>query len=258
MPLTMYTLAAGIVSYLTWPYLWVFGHQGFLDSLLVFSDFQHMNWVLFEGQLFLPTDLPGYFIPKLMLIQFSEPLVSLALAGLVIGTVQIIKRQENWIKLALLLAWFLLPILYVIIRQPVQYNNFRQYIFIMPPLFIFAALVLEWINVSIKRSTASVLMAALLCIPALISLVRSHPYQYIYYNQFGGGIDGAYQEYQFNYLYTAFKDGMAYVNKNIRPGSAILVGSPTWRTESYTEHDYLFVSIFTSKLIYLLLCDYIV
>ncbi|MBN2043920.1 MAG: hypothetical protein JW757_02770 [Anaerolineales bacterium] len=239
MPLTIYTLTAGVVSFISWPFLWISGLKGITGGLVTFSNFTHWHsTVLFEGELFFPEDLPLRFIPKLMALQFTEPLVILAVAGFLLSLVIIWQKRTESVKLMLMIAWFALPLLYLMIARPVIYDNFRQFIFITPPLFILAGLCLEKITVQIKRPLLNALLSAALIFPGVAAIQQLHPYQYIYYNQFTGGVEGAFRQYELDYWSTALKDAMAFVNENVPDGSNIITWIDVTWTYFYAEQDY--------------------
>lgn len=70
--------------------------------------------------------------------------------------------------------------------------------------------------------------------------MQIHPYEYIYYNSFTRGIEGAYQKYDLDYWNLAYKDAVGYVNENIPPGSKILVWKDNMLGEVYAEKDFIF------------------
>lgn len=240
-PLAFYTITASIFSYITWPLLWFYGFRVYLASLDLFNDFPWQGEVLFEGQLFDPTDMPARYIPKLMALQFTEPLVVLSVAGFFISLFLLFKKKINVSKMLLMYAWFFVPLIYVMISGATVYNNFRQFLFITPPLFIFSGITLQQIASRIKNSWFLV-MSILVMALALVSIVQIHPFQYNYYNGFIGGIGGAYQKYQLDYYGLAYKDAMDYVNENVSAGSKIIVWKDNLLGQIYAEKEYIFKS----------------
>jgi hypothetical protein len=237
--LVSYTLTAGAASYITWPYLWLFGPKGFLDSLLKFSDF--INWegnILFEGRLYPIHAVPDRYLPKLMLLQFTEPVVILSLVGFLLSLYLVYKKKLDGVKMSLVYAWFALPLLYTILADTVTYNNFRQYLFITPPLFIFAGLALQEGAALLKRKIWLGLAVVLILLPGVFSLIELHPYQYVYYNQFTGGVEGAENKYELDYWLTSYKELAEYLDAHTPPGSRILVWTNDHRIQIYTEQEF--------------------
>ncbi|MGD2027115.1 MAG: hypothetical protein PVI99_04795, partial [Anaerolineales bacterium] len=239
-PLAIYTITASIVSYVTWPFLWAYGIRGYLDSLNLFSDFYWTGQVLFEGQLLEPTDLPSRYLPKLMMLQFTEPLVVLMIVGFFISLFMLYKKKTDTTRMLLLYGWFFTPLLFTMISGATVYSNFRHFLFTTPPLFIFAGLSLQFIASLMKKNAWILVLFILIIIPGIVSIMQIHPYEYIYYNSFTGGIEGAYQKYDLDYWNLAYKDAVGYVNENIPPGSKILVWKDNMLGEVYAEKDFIF------------------
>ncbi len=53
--------------------------------------------------------------------------------------------------------------------------------------------------------------------PGLIGIISLHPYEYIYYNEIVGGVDGAAGHYYADYWCTSFREAMKYVNQVAPP-----------------------------------------
>ncbi len=239
-PLVLYTLAAAVVCFATWPYLWVFGLPGFIESLVKFSAYTWQGNVLFEGQIFPTGTLPRDYMLKLVVLQFTAPLVVLALGGMVLSMVRLFRRQMSGLKAFILFAWLVLPVAYTVLRNTVQYDNFRQYLFVMVPLFVFAGLALEWLAGQLKHRYALLALSVLAILPGVVALVQLHPYQYIYYNAFTGGVQGAFREYELDYWLTSYQEAAEWMDGHVPEGSSILVWGGERRVTPYVEHEYTY------------------
>ena len=109
------------------------------------------------------------------------------------------------------------------VTTPVLYNSFRQFIFITPPLFVFAAIALQFLQDRLESRVVFPLLVALTLIPGILSLFTPHPYQYIYFNQFAGGVRGAFRNYDLDYWYISAKEAMEYVDAVAPKSAHILV-----------------------------------
>ena len=237
--LVSYSVSAAAVSYITWPYLWIFGPKGFLNAFGAFSDFSYWKGrVLFEGQFYNYNEIPARYLPKLMMLQFTEPAVLLALAGFLLSLYLIYRKKLDWLKMSLLYAWFALPLLYTILAGTVTYHNFRQYLFTIPPLFIFVAVALQEGLGRLKNKTWFSLAVVITLLPGAFSIIQLHPYQYIYYNQFTGGVGGASERYELDYWLTFYKEMGDYVDSNIPPKSKIVVYGSENKIKMYTKNNY--------------------
>jgi hypothetical protein len=237
-----YLLAASIVYYLAWPYLWVAGSEGFIEPLTKFSAYTWQGDILFEGQIYTEASLPEYYIFKLIPMQFTLPLLVLALGGMAVSLQRFAQGKINRAKVMLLYAWLILPLAYTLIRDSVNYNNFRQYLFVMVPLFVFSALAMEWIFEKLPWQAARVGLAIIILLPGLIGLVQLHPYQYIYYNELTGGVDGAFRTYELDYWLTSYKEAAEFIDENLPPGSSILVWGGERRVRPYLTHPFVIIN----------------
>jgi hypothetical protein len=236
--LTIYTLTAALINFISWPYLWVYGVRGVLESLLFFSDHVWKGEFLFEGQFFSENALPRHYLPKLIAIQFTEPLVLLALIGLILFLLDR-NRETAWrTRMILLLLWLVLPITYVVIARPVMYNNFRQFLFITPPLFVLAGVGLGHLFGKVRSGVIRAVLAALILLPGIVAIIQLHPLQYSYYNQLVGGFSGAVGSYQIDYWDTGWAELNHLVSVHIPPDSRVLIWRDTNFANRYFEERY--------------------
>jgi hypothetical protein len=122
----------------------------------------------------------------------------------------------------LLGTWFVAPVAAAILLHSIVYNNFRQFLFVVPPLFVFAGLALQTVwNLLKRRGFLFVPLVILILLPSLYWDWQLHPYQYLYYNSLGGGVAGAYRNYDLDYWNSAYKEALEYVNR-VAPENATI------------------------------------
>ncbi|MEN8240957.1 MAG: hypothetical protein ABFS17_03460 [Chloroflexota bacterium] len=241
-PLIFYSVTASMISFISWPLMWIFDLSAFLDSVSLYKNFPWPGMVLFNGQFFDPTALPASYLPKLMLLQFTEPLVILTGAGLIISLFALFNRATDSTKLLLVLAWFFLPLIYTIIWHPTMYSNFRHFLFITPPLFIFAGFAIQQLVIRIKNSILILSIIILLTLPGIIPIIQIHPFEYLYYNSFIGGIEGANNKFVLDYWGIAHKDAMDYANEYFPSGSRILIWNDNLAGKNYARKQFFFAA----------------
>jgi hypothetical protein len=118
---------------------------------------------------------------------------------------------------------FALPLLGLILLKSTLYNNFRQALFIVPAMFMLAALPLELIFRRVTQPWARVLLIAALALPGVISTVRLYPYEYVYYNSLVGGTAGAQNRFELDYWRISLREMALEMNEVAPPGSIIVV-----------------------------------
>ncbi len=232
--LIVYGIAALIAMYLTWPYLWPDPIGHFIESARVMSEYPWRGQVLFDGTFYLSTEIPRSYLPVLLGIQLTEPVWFLFAAGLAVtvyGSVK--KRIESRMLLILTLVWFILPLVGFIVTRSPLYDNFRQVFFILPPVFMMAGVLFE----KIKRPALQAALIGLLVLPGIIGGINLHPYEYIYYNRFIGGVHGAYRKFELDYWGTSYREAAEWLDKNAPANAPIWVEGPTHILELYVRPD---------------------
>jgi hypothetical protein len=217
--LTIYAVVTIIATYLTWPYLWTDPIPHFYGGFVEMASYPWYGEVLFNGEKYLADNLPFTYLPVLFAIQLTEPVWILAFIGIFFAFKELSQKRD---LLILTLLWFLLPTLLFIFLHISLYDNFRQVLFVLPPIFLLAGLAFE----RIERIKWQALAIALTLIPGLIALVNLHPYQYIYYNSFVGGVGKAQGRFETDYWLTSYREAAEYLNENAPPGSLIWVEGP--------------------------------
>lgn len=235
--LVAYFSIAAVVMFLTWPFLWANPVKNYLEAWSVFADFPWVGNVLFNGENYLSTNLPRSYLPTLVAIQLTEPV--LILAVVFVGLLLFKKTDDHLDKILLLILslWFLAPLLYVIVFRPVMYDNFRQFLFLLPPIFIFAGVGLQRLARRIDRTRLNALMFLIVLLPGVINIIQLHPYQYVYYNRFVGGLAGAFRQFELDYWFTGHKEAIQYLNQVAPPHAEIIVTSGKNIIDLYARED---------------------
>jgi len=238
-----YTVLALLTTYVTWPYLWSDPVNRFLASMTLMSHFPWHGLVLFQGVLSFPSNLPGYFLPYLMAIQLTEVVPVLFLCGWMLSAWQLIKRRQV-VPFSLTLLWLILPLLGIIVNKSVVYNNFRQELFLLPPVFISGGIALEFLFSKVKQAFFRVILLGALILPGIYADVQLHPYQYIYYNSFVGGMAGAFRNYDLDYWATSYHEAAQYINQVAPVGATVVVSDPRPVFQVYARPDLNLVPLY--------------
>jgi hypothetical protein len=233
-PLGLYGGIALIAMYLTWPYLWPNPLGHLIESVRVMSEYPWKGQVLFAGASYASTDLPRSYLPVLLGIQLTEPVWLLFAAGLAVAIYESVHRKLNSrVLLVLAGGWFILPLVGFIITRSPLYDNFRQVIFILPPVFLLAGLAFEKIRQPLIRAA----VIGLLVLPGMIGGVQLHPYEYIYYNRFAGGIHGAFRDFELDYWGTSYREAAQYLNTIAPANATVWVEGPAHLLQLYIRPD---------------------
>ena len=231
--LLVYALVGGLVCLASWPYLWEAPLGRFIEVLRHMSDNPHPIPVLFNGVIYQSDKLPAGYLPGMLGLTLSEPVVLLFLGGLGVAIWRAFHQRLAWRDLLPVLLWFLLPFVYVVLRRPPIYDGYRHFMFILPPVFVFIALALQTLFERLRRPWASGLLLAAMLLPGVIALVSLHPYQYTYYNSLVGGTGGAFRRYETDYWLTCYRELMGELNQSAPAGSTLFVYRQPSIAETY-------------------------
>lgn len=226
-PISIYAILAIIFTYLTWPYLWMNPLPRFIESLKEMSLYPWNGAVLFNGTDYPLTNLPYAYLPVLFGIQFSESVWVLTMLGAWLAVRGQEKRRE---LIELSVMWFFIPFLAFIIFKTALYDNFRQILFIIPPIFLLAGVVFE----KIKEVKWQVALIVLCLIPNIFGIAKLHPYEYIYYNMFAGETSARFEN---DYWATSYREAADYVNRVASPNANIWVEGPAQLFSLFARED---------------------
>jgi hypothetical protein len=236
LPLIGYFVIAILVGYSTWPYLWLAPIAHYVESIRTMAQFPFALSILFAGSLYKADSLPWTYFPTLLGLQLTEPALVLAAAGIVLA-IQRWRRRRDEEPLFLFLGWFLIPAAAVIVSGRPLYDNGRQLYFLLPPLFLVAALAFDELFSKLSRPAFQAGVVGLAALPGILLGVRLHPYEYVYYNSLVRGTGGAYRQYEMDYWGTSFKEIATRLNAIAAPGARVLVYGPEQLVEHYARTD---------------------
>jgi hypothetical protein len=255
----LYGLIAVIIMFIFWPYLWAEPVNRLLEVLKHMSNNPTELAVLFDGQIFRANEMPRRYLPQVFAMTLSEPTWILFFTGLTVairsfftkrGSAERARRtslngisssdnrfrltrlsleawcdalslqkQVDWRAPLVVLGLFVFMLAYLLYNKPSVYDGFRHFMFITPPIFVFVGFSLQWLWEKLKPILWSAAIVLVL-LPGLIGIIRLHPYEYAYYNQFIGGVGGAYRVYETEYWLTCYKEAIEWTRANA-PGATL-------------------------------------
>ena len=193
-------------------------------GLLAFSEFHYGIRTAFAGKIYQMADVPRLYIPAYILVRL--PLLTLAGAGLAM-TLPLLRRRPTGTRqlerrdVALLSLTVIFPVAcHVILRGP-AFTGLRHFLFVIPPIAALAGVGLDRMIAVLDnrgRALASVGLAALTAffLSDAVTLVRLHPYEYLYYNSLVGGLQGASRRYDLDYWFDAMPEAIGQLEAYVR------------------------------------------
>lgn len=199
-----------VVMVASWPFLWSDPINNLRVVLRHMSNNPTELAVLYEGVIFRANDMPSYFIPKMLALTLTEPVWIIAAMGTIVLVISP-KVRKFWIEILPFALVFGFILTYILIARPAVYDGFRHFLFILPIVFILAAFAFDALFEKLTKKTWSfwsIVMIALL--PGAISIATLHPYEYTYYNNFSGGVGGAFRVYETDYWLTCYEPAIEW------------------------------------------------
>ena len=232
-----YLICATIAMFITWPYLWPSPIDHWMDSLVLMVNFPWPGHVLFNGQFYDAEKLPISYLPTLINIQLTESLIVLIYLGLALLIFSLLRKRLKLDFLLVVVIGALLPLISLILSRATMYDNFRQILFILPPLILLSGLSLDMIFSILKPAILRLALLLILAFPGIYAIVRLHPYQYLYYNSFMGGTGGALRRFELDYWFTSYREVGLWLNTNVPANAKIGGDGPTYLLEPYLRPD---------------------
>jgi hypothetical protein len=222
LPLVLpYLTISFLFMYIFWPFLWKSPVINLFKSMVYMSAYPWPQDVLFNGVFYQAKNLPAAYLPALITIQITESVIFLFFLGLIYLLLKL--KQQDYLRLFLVFSiWFVVPVAGVVIFRPTLYDNFRQFLFIIPPLFLVASLGLELIFRYLQNKTLRILLLSMLVIPAIYVNVQLYPFEYVYYNSFVGGTNGAFRKFEMDYWETSYREVAEYLNSAEKEGAQLV------------------------------------
>jgi hypothetical protein len=217
----VYGVIALVTMFIFWPYLWADPLNRLSEVLRHMSDNPTELAVLFLGQIFHANEMPRRYLPQMLFLALTEPTWILFALGFMVAIRSFwLKKVDPRAPLAVL-GLFAFMLAYLLYNVPAMYDGFRHFLFILPPVFVFAGFAVQWSYEQLKPTLWAGLIALIL-LPGAAGITQLHPYEYAYYNRFAGGVGGAFRVYETEYWLTCYKEAIEWTRANA-PGVTLHV-----------------------------------
>jgi len=210
------------IGIIGWPYAIEDPIKHSKESLGIMTNFSVALRQLFEGINIMSTKAPWYYLPKYIFM--TIPILVIFGVGLAVILAKPVIKKINGTVLFILVFCCAFPILYIIYQKSNVYGGWRHVLFIYPFLVMLAAIGFETGLRLLKNKYAKIagmaVIGLLVFLPAK-HIAKNHPHEYVYYNEFAGGVEKAYGHYEMDYYYHSLRAAtnwlIDYVKKNPQP-----------------------------------------
>ncbi len=192
----------------TWPYLFLNPVHGLFDAYQVMSHYDWQGTVLYMGEdLQAATELPWHYLPVWFVI--GSPLPTIVLCGLGLGFIvaDLLRRRVD-ARLLVVAALPAITIATIVVTRPTLLNGFRHTLYVAAFLVLLAAYAVVRTMRALHRHgrRAAFIAAAVVLVASqaevLVSAIRLHPYQYMYFSPVVGGYTGAHEDFETDYWFS--------------------------------------------------------
>jgi hypothetical protein len=217
-------LVAYPVMLLFWPWAQTDPIENPLRALEFFSHQTFPFNTLFAGRSVPATDLPWAYLPAHIAIALPELILVLLLAAPIVAVVALIRsnfriRRENALAVSLLGASIVFPVAYAIAIKAVLFDGMRHFLFVLPLTAVVAAVVAEqglvWLHRFPYRRPIWVALA-LYGFAHVAIMGMLHPDQYVYFNAFVGGVEGAQHKFKLDYWANSYSEAVEGLEDYLR------------------------------------------
>lgn len=242
-------LVAGFINASTWAFV---GANYFRNTIELFrnaSDFAPWtNTMLFQGEFLSKYERPQSYL--LIWFLFTTPIY--VLISSLLSFVYLKKSK------LLFLTWvtILINIFLYFAVKPVIYNGLRHFLYLLPLILLTSLIsVFETLNNKVvgKHLKAMIVMFVLVNLSAVAySMIRLHPYEYIYFNEIAGGLNGAAGKYEMDYWGASYKEAAEWLRD--QPYSKVYPCNVSYVMQYYSHGKYEVVG--SSHEAEYVVCDY--
>jgi hypothetical protein len=216
-------LLAYLIMILAWPWA-ALEPLNPIRGLLAFSEFQYAIRTVLAGQVYEMANVPRLYVPiyilirvpLLMLFGAALAMVFALLPRLAAGSTQLQRRD-----IALVSLTVIFPLACQVICDGPAFTGLRHFLFVIPPLAILAGIGLDAAVTALATRGRVVASGALAAMTAsfllnAVTLVRLHPYEYLFYNTVVGGLEGASRRYDLDYWFSSMPEALNQLESYLR------------------------------------------
>ncbi len=203
---------------LLWPYALQNPISNPLESMKILTNFSVTLRQVFEGKILWSDHMPWYYLSKYILI--TTPLI--VLTGVVFFFILFFSRKGkkyDYFWYFILVFSIVFPLFYIYYKQSNVYDGWRHVLFVYPSIVILSGLGIHFL-LELFRNRKVILYVAsgillLMSFMPVSHIIRNHPHEYVYYNEFMGGVDNIVGRYETDYYYHSIREGSLWLKNKV-------------------------------------------
>lgn len=196
-----------LIMIAAWPWAWL-SPLNPLRAIFSFAHFHYEIRTVVAGEIYRMAEVPWWYVPfylliKVPLVIYAGALCALALSIWALARDGISRLARRPVEIAFVAFVATFPVLCEALAEGPAFTGMRHFLFVVPPLAVLAGIGFDSLLTALSpRRWVAAGAAAALTLSLLWNasvLVRLHPYEYMYYNQLVGGLEGAAGRYEMDY-----------------------------------------------------------
>jgi tetratricopeptide (TPR) repeat protein len=233
-------LGGYIIGLSAWPFGFESPVSHSLESLSGMTNRDIVLRVLFEGTFHYNNKMPWYYEFKWIFI--SNPLIVLAGTLLFVVLIGAAKKEYGLFAVVVVLFSCLFPLLYMVYKHSSVHDTWRHVFFVYVYWVVAAALGWNLLTRFITNERLKWIPTAIAIVglfPSVIWIFKSHPNEYVYFNELEGGVKGAFGYYDLDYYQNTNRQAAKWILNNVKPipGRKIIVLSNMLGFDKYFAND---------------------
>src|SRR5215470_8080192 len=217
-------LVAYPVMLLFWPWAQTDPVENPLRALQFFSHQTFPFYTLFAGQFIPAADLPWTYLPTHIAIALPELVLVLLPCAPIVAAAALWRgrftfRREQALNACVVSIGIVFPVAYAIAIKAVLFDGMRHFIFVLPLIAVAAAFAadrgLGWLT-RFPYQRPIIIALALYGLAHLSIMAMLHPDQYVYYNAFVGGVEGAQHKFKLDYWANSYAEAVQGLEDYLR------------------------------------------
>jgi len=217
-------LVAWPVMLLFWPWAQQSPLLNPVRAIIYFSHEIFPFPTLFAGEYIPATNLPWAYLPVHIALALPELVLSLLVVAPVAAVV--IARRRDWafdrtttLRLFIVVFGIVFPVAYAIAIKAVLFDGMRHFIFVLPLIAALTAVVADRALAHLARLPVRSYAYGALAVYGLghVSVMAMlHPDEYVYYNGFIGGVEGAAGLFKLDYWANSYAEAVSGLEDHLR------------------------------------------
>ncbi len=238
------SIASFFVGIILWPYAIESPIKHAQESLDIMTNFSVGIRQLFNGENIWSDRAPWDYLPKYIFM--TIPMVVILGLAVFVALIKKVLKNTNELIVFIIVFSFFFPVWYIIYQKSNVYGGWRHVLFIYPFMIMAASLGFEAAFTLLKnrylKMSLWVVLAGLMFLP-IRHIAKNHPHEYVYYNEFSGGIEKAYGFYETDYYFHSMRTATLWLRDYIKKEHAnadrkiVIVSNNMGITQYYMRHD---------------------